>query len=257
MKNEFNRMIIFVVVSFGLIYAFNQFSSKINVPKSSPLEIGSHQVQNIKKISPSGIIVTPLTKLLTLSQRLTSNYGLAIILMTLLLRVMLTPLQFISMKSMKKMKEVQPELLSIKEKFINDPNKVRNETLKLFKEKSVNPFMGFIPVLLQMPLFFGLYKLLNMSSDIVGANFAGWLTDLSLPDPLYILPILAGILQLLAMFYSSNESHNPNMSGKIKFVMTAVFTGLMLKMPAAILLYTITSSVSSMVEKGVINKIIG
>ena len=96
-----------------------------------------------------------------------------------------------------------------------------------------------------------------MSPDIIGANFGGWVTDLSLPDPFFILPILAGILQLVVMFYGTTESHESKMAGRFKFVMSAVFTGVMLKMPAALLLYTITSSMSSVIEKGVINRIIG
>ncbi len=262
MKNEFFRIVVLAAISLSVICVCTRFM----VSRTASEQVSSKRVTgpeiNLKtlgerKATPTGVIIGPLNRLLILAKSLTSNYGLAIILMTFVLRLMLTPLQYISIKSAKKMKEIQPQLVLIKEKFCNDPSKVREETMKLFKEKSVNPVMGFLPVLLQMPLFFSLYKLLRMSPNIIGANFGGWLTDLSLPDPFFILPILAGIFQLVVMFYGANESHEPKMAGKFKFIMSAVFTGVMLKMPAALLLYTITSSVSSVIEKGVISRIIG
>jgi YidC/Oxa1 family membrane protein insertase len=253
MKNEFNKILVLTAISLSVLWAFGHISPQITTNQASVVRVSHAEAKEL----PTGLIVAPLNKLLNWSQSLTTNYGLAIILMTLALRFMLTPLQYLSLKSMKKMKDIQPQLTSIKEKFSSDPSKVTAETLKLFKEKSVNPIMGFLPLLLQMPLFFSFYKLLRISPEIIGSNFVGWLTDLSLPDPLYVLPILAGMLQLVVMFYSANESHESKMGGKFKFVMSAVFTGIMLKMPAALLLYTITSSVYSVVEKGVINRIIG
>lgn len=253
MKNEFNKMIILAAISLSVIWVFSHI-----VPNMDTKQVTATKVSHVEQRElPTGIVVAPLNKLLIWSKSLTSNYGFAIILMTFVLRLMLTPLQYISMKSMKKMKDIQPQLTSIKEKFSNEPNQVTTETIKLFKEKSVNPFMGFIPVLIQMPLFYSLYKLLSISPEIIGSNFYGWLIDLSLPDPLYILPILAGIIQLAVMFYGSNEPQESKMGGKFKLIMSAVFTGIMLKMPAALLLYTITSSVYSVVEKGIINRIIG
>ena len=233
MKNIFGRIIILLLISFSTLPSISE-----------------------AQVQPHGIFISPLNDLLMLSHKLTSNYGMAIILMTVFLRLMLSPLQYISQKTMRKMNGIQPQIKLIKEKFKNDPEKVQKETLNLFKEKSVNPLMGFLPTLLQMPLFFALYKLLRVSPNIVGANFIGWLTDLSLPDHLYILPILAGLIQLAVMYYSSRESHEQKIAGKFQVVMSAVFTGVMLKMPVALLLYTITSSVSSLIEKGVINKFI-
>lgn len=201
-------------------------------------------------------IFDSLEFVLSICQSLTANYGAAIILMTFLLKLMLSPLQFLSMASMNKMTNIQPELKRIKEKFSSEPTKIQSETLKVFKENSVNPLMGFIPVLLQLPLFFAFYKLLRNSPHIVGANFGGWLLDLSLPDPLYVLPIVAGLFQLALMFYNK-ESSETKMNGKVKLLMSAAFTGIMLKLPAALLLYTITSSVFSLLEKGVFKIIFG
>lgn len=245
MKNIFGRIVVLLVISLSVMFVCKHSYA------SSPSIVSKALGQ------PHGIIITPLNDLLMVSHKLTSNYGMAIILMTIFLRLMLSPLQYVSLKSVKKMNKIQPQLKLIKEKFKSDPEKVQKETLKLFKEKAVNPFMGFLPTLLQMPLFFAFYKLLRVSPNIVGANFAGWITDLSLPDHLYVLPILAGLIQLAVIYYSSRDSVEQKMTGKFQIVMSAVFSCVMLKMPVALLLYTITSSVSSLVEKGVINRFIG
>lgn len=172
---------------------------------------------------------------------------LAIIALTFFLRLVLFPLQFMSAKAAKKMKDIQPELSLLKEKWKNDSRKMQEETMKLFKQKSINPFKSFIPVLLQLPLFYIFYNLLTTFPGIIG-------TTLAIPDPLFILPIVAGILQFVLMYFSSQDVPESAMGKKLRLIMPLVFTGIMLKLPVAVLIYTITSSVYSIVEKGTMNK---
>ena len=172
---------------------------------------------------------------------------LAIIALTFFLRLVLSPLQFMSAKAAKKMKEIQPELSLLREKWKDDSRKIQEETMKLFKQKSVNPFTSFIPVLLQLPLFYIFYNLLTTFPGIIG-------TTLAVPDPLFILPIVAGILQFVLMYFSSQDVPDSAMGKKLRVIMPLVFTGIMLKLPVAVLIYTITSSIYSIVEKGAMNK---
>lgn len=174
---------------------------------------------------------------------------LAIVALTFFLRLILSPLQFMSAKAAKNMKEIQPELTLLKEKWKDDSRKMQEETMKLFKQKSVNPLTGFIPVLLQLPLFYIFYNLLTTFPGIIG-------TTLSIPDPLFILPIIAGILQFVLMYFSTQDVPESDMGKKLRVIMPLVFTGIMLKFPVAVLIYTITSTVYSIVEKGAMNKFV-
>lgn len=178
------------------------------------------------------------------------NYTLAIIAMTLFLRLVLFPLQFLSAKAARKMKDIQPELSSIKEKCKNDSQKLREETMQLFKHKSINPLMSFIPALLQLPLFYIFYQLLTTFPGPVGTHLAS-------ADPNFVLPVIAGVLQFMMMHFYNQEKTESSMAKRMKILMPVIFTGIMIKLPVAVLIYTITSSVYSLVEKGIFSRLIG
>lgn len=173
------------------------------------------------------------------------DFGLAIIALTLLLRLVLSPLQLISAKAARKMKDIQPELKLLKEKWKDDSRRMNEETMKLFKLKSINPLMSFVPVLVQLPLFYVFYNLLTTFPGIAGTHFAS-------PDPFFILPVIAGALQFVQLYYSDQEGPKT-----MQVMIPLVFTGIMIKLPVAVLIYTITSSVYSLIEKGVFNRMIG
>ena len=243
---------VFVFLSYNYVidrYSDHLTQETIEVPKQKMVV-----TNNIKK-ELNGIIISPLNKLLVSIYDHTGNLGWAIIILTLLLKTILTPLQYIALKSSKKIKEIQPLLKNIKQKFKSDLKRQRDETARVFKEKKVNPLHGIIPSLLSIPIFWALFQIFKESSSTIGASFVSWLVDLSLPDPLYILPILAGVLYLLSMLFGGSSPGN-KISNKLKFFMVGVFTIFMCKMPAAILLYTITSTGFSIVEKYLINRII-
>lgn len=175
------------------------------------------------------------------------DLNLAIVILTLSLRFTLSPLQLMSARAAKKMKEIQPDLSLIKEKWKDDTKKIQEETMKLFRQKSINPMAAFIPVLLQLPLFYVFYNLLTTFPGIVG-------TTLALPDPFFILPILAGVLQFAQMHRGSENEAGGIVGQKMKTIMPVVFTAIMIKLPLAVLIYTVTSSVYSIVEKEVMNR---
>lgn len=206
--------------------------------------------------APEGVLVGPLHQYLSVLVSSLPSIGLAIIILTLSIRALLIPLQFYSMKSMKKMELIQPKLAKLKEKFSTDSTKLQQATLKLFRKESVNPLTTILPMLIQIPLFYALFKMLSSSPLVSGSDFLGWLPDLAAADPLYILPVIAGICQLLVMIYSQNKSSDKKMSRGVVVTMSVAFTGFMFTMPSAVLLYSITGSVISLAERAMIARII-
>ncbi|MDH5415176.1 MAG: membrane protein insertase YidC, partial [Flavobacteriaceae bacterium] len=136
------------------------------------------------------IVAVPLLRGLQLFYSWFNNYGISIIILTILIRLLTFPLQYKSFKSMKKMQIIQPELKAIKEKFKDNPQKQQQETMALFKKAGANPLSGCLPMLLQMPIFFAFYQVLFTSVELVDAPFYFWIQDLSEKDPYYILPVL-------------------------------------------------------------------
>jgi YidC/Oxa1 family membrane protein insertase len=141
-----------------------------------------------------------LLSLLNWLYRVLHNYGVAIILLATLVRVLLHPLNTMSMKSMRAMQRIQPEIERIKEKFKNDPQAMNTAVMALYKEQKVNPAGGCLPMLLQMPLFIALYSVLYNAIELRQAPFVGWINDLSAPDHLFSIgPLAVRLLPILMM----------------------------------------------------------
>lgn len=175
------------------------------------------------------------------------SVGGGIVFLTVALRFFLAPAQFIGMKSMKKMELIKPMMEKVKERYSKDPKRQGEELKKLFSKTSVNPMMGPIPMIIQIPIFIGLFNLLNDSNLVSGESFLPWINDLAIADPFYILPIIAAVLQFGVMWQSK---------AKFKLALTSVFTIMMVNMPAAILVYSISNSALTLIEKGIFNKLI-
>ncbi|MBI4697906.1 MAG: membrane protein insertase YidC, partial [Nitrospirae bacterium] len=139
------------------------------------------------------IIARPLFWLLKYLYQVLGNYGWAIVVLTILVRIPFIPLLNKSQKSMKKMQDIQPHMAAIKEQFKKDPQRMQKEIMELYKKHKVNPVGGCLPMLIQLPVFFALYKILLVSIELQGAPFILWIHDLSLKDPYYVMPILMGI----------------------------------------------------------------
>jgi YidC/Oxa1 family membrane protein insertase len=193
-----------------------------------------------------GIVAVPLLRGLQFFYKYIPNYGIAIILLTLLVRLALFPLQYKSFKSMKKMQDIQPELGKIKEKFKDDPQRMQKETMELFKRAGANPLGGCLPLLLQMPVFLAFYRVLGSSVELVGAPFIAWIGDLSIKDPLYILPVLMGLSMFLNQKITPTTSTDPTQQ-KIMLLMPLVFGFIMKDLPAGLVLYIFISTLFGMI----------
>ncbi|MFO7570738.1 MAG: membrane protein insertase YidC [Smithellaceae bacterium] len=180
------------------------------------------------------------------------NYGVAIILLTLLVKIIFWPLQNISYKSMKKMQQIQPKVLALKEKFKNDQAKIGQETMALYRENKVNPFSGCLPIVIQIPVFFGLYKALMYSIELRHSPFFFWIQDMSVKDPYYITPIIMGITQFITQ--KMTPSMGDPMQQKIMLLMPVIFTFFFLNFPAGLVIYWLFSNIFGIAQQFYVNK---
>jgi YidC/Oxa1 family membrane protein insertase len=164
------------------------------------------------------ILAVPMLRIMQFFYEHVSNWGIAIILLTLIMRSLMFPLQYKSFKGMKKMQEIQPELTKIRERFKDDPQRLQQESMSLFKKSGANPLGGCLPLLMQMPFFFAFYKVLYNSVELVGAPFVFWIKDLSVKDPYFVLPVLMGISMFLQQKLTPSPSADPTQKKVLMFM---------------------------------------
>lgn len=199
------------------------------------------------------LLAVPILNGLHLFYDFIPNYGIAIILLTLLMRMLTFPLQVSSFKSMKKMQEIQPQLQSLREKFKDNPQKLQQETMIIMKNSGANPIGGCLPLFLQMPIFFAFYKVLYSSVDLVGAPFALWIHDLSQKDPYYLLPLLMALAMFLNQKLSPSTISDPAQK-KVMLILPVVFAFIMKDFPAGMTLYITVSTFAGIAQQMYVNK---
>ncbi len=173
----------------------------------------------------------------------THNYGVTIILLTVAIKLLFIPLQYKSYKSMKQMQEIQPKVLALQEKFKDDRERLNKELIKVYRDNKVNPVGGCLPMVLQMPVFVALFNILYMTIDLRQAPLGLWITDLSVQDPYYILPIIMGV-SMLIMQKIQPTTMDPAQA-KIMLLLPALMTFLFINFPAGLVLYWLTNNVLS------------
>ncbi|MEO1928720.1 MAG: membrane protein insertase YidC [Nautiliaceae bacterium] len=185
--------------------------------------------------------------------KMVGNWGVAIILLVILVRIILFPLTYKGMVSMYKLKELAPKMKEIQERYKKDPQKLQMHMMKLYKEHGANPLGGCLPLLLQIPIFYGIYKLLLYAIELKGASFL-WIHDLSGMDPYFILPILMGITMYIHQKLTPTNFQDPMQEKVFKFL-PLIFTVMMATFPAGLVLYWTTNNVLSIAQQWLINKI--
>jgi len=198
------------------------------------------------------IISRPLFWLLKLFYKFIGNYGWAIILLTIITRIPFIPLINKSQKSMRKMQEIQPRMQEIKEKYKKDPQKMQKETMELYKKYKVNPLGGCLPMLLQIPVFFALYKILSIAIELRGTPFMLWINDLSAKDPYYILPIVMGITMVIQQKMTPSAA-DPKQQ-KMMMFMPVIFTFMFLNFASGLVLYWLVNNILSIVQQFYVNR---
>lgn len=192
-----------------------------------------------------------LTFLLNTTDKYVGNFGVSIIIVTILIKIMLLPLTLKQDKSMKEMKKLQPELEKIKEKYANDKQMLNIKTMELYKEHKVNPLGGCLPLLLQLPILFALFGVLRNGIIPKDSSFL-WL-KLSVPDPFYVLPVLNGAVSFFQQKLMGSADSNPQMKNMM-YVFPIMMIMFSLKMPSGLQLYWLTSSILAVLQQYFIMK---
>ena len=198
-------------------------------------------------------IASPIFWLLTQINDLVGNYGLSILLLTLVIKIILYPLSAKSLKSMAKMRRLAPKINDLKDRYGDDKQKFMQAQMELWKKEKVNPFGGCLPMLLQMPVFLGIYWVLNESVELRQASFILWYDDLSQMDPYFILPILMGGAMFVQQMLTPMQTADPAQAKMMKF-MPLIFMVFFLWFPAGLVLYYTANSVLSILQQWIITK---
>lgn len=199
------------------------------------------------------VLATPLLVMLRWFHSYVGNFGVAIILLTIVVRVGLFPLTYKGMVAMKRMQKLQPRMMALREKFKNDREKLNKEMMGMYKRYKVNPLGGCLPIALQIPIFFALYSALLGAIELRHSPFALWIQDLSAHDPLYITPVLMGGSMWLQQKLTPTTL-DPTQA-KIMMWMPVVFTAFMFNFPSGLVLYWLTSNTLSIAQQLLINRI--
>jgi YidC/Oxa1 family membrane protein insertase len=209
------------------------------------------------------ILVKPLLASLRWIYQYVNNYGLAICILTFLLSLLLFPLRLKQMISMKKMQVVQPKMKAIQEKYKRynktDPKRgeMNQEVMALYKEHGVNPLGGCIPMLPQLPLLWAFYSLLANSIELRQAPFFGWIHDLSMQDPIYVLPIVMGITMFISQKMTPMAPGTDPAQAKMMMVMPVVFTFMFLSVSSGLNLYFLCSNIFQIAFQKIAERWIG
>ncbi|WP_242344207.1 membrane protein insertase YidC [Anaeromyxobacter terrae] len=180
-------------------------------------------------------------------ERLVGNWGVAIILLTLLVKLLLYPLTAKSMQSMNEMRKLQPEIEKLKAKFGSDREKLNLATMQLYQQHKVNPLGGCLPMLIQLPIWFALYATLQTSVELYREPFL-WIHDLTIKDPFFVLPIAMGVSQFIMQRLSPQPADNAQAKMMLYF-MPGFFTLLMINVPAGLTLYIFVNNLLSIAQQ--------
>nr|BET44924.1 MAG: membrane protein insertase YidC [Candidatus Aschnera chinzeii] len=196
-------------------------------------------------------ISQPLFNLLKLIYGIVDNWGVAIIIITFIVRVVMYPLTKAQYTSMAKMRLLQPKIAIIRERLGDNSQKISQEMMELYKTEKVNPLGGCLPLLIQMPIFLALYYMLIGSVELRHANFIWWIQDLSAKDPYYILPMFMGITMFIIQKISPTSISDP-VQQKIMMCMPFIFTIFFLWFPSGLVLYYIISNLITIIQQQII-----
>lgn len=192
-------------------------------------------------------IAKVIFKVLDSIHNVVANWGLAIVLLTILVRLLVLPFNLMSYRSMKGMAAIQPQIKVLREKYKNDAQRLNQEMLQLMKEAKANPLGGCLPMLLQIPIFFALYQVLGQSIELYKAPFIFWIHDLSYRDPFFVLPILMGATLFIQQKITPTTMEPAQQ--KIMMFMPVIFSAFMLTLPSGLTLYIFVSGLFAVLQQ--------
>ncbi len=200
------------------------------------------------------VLAYPIFVLLNWLHKLVQNWGTAIILLTVLIKLAFYPLSAASYKSMAKMRKLAPRLENLKQRYGDDRQKLHESMMKIYSEEKINPLGGCLPILVQIPVFIALYWVLLGAVELRQAPFALWIVDLSKPDPFYVLPVVMAITSFIQVKLS--PAPTDPVQAKVMMIMPVAFSVMFLFFPAGLVLYWLVNNVLSILQQWRINTVI-
>ncbi len=224
-------------------------------PQSAPdLEAAAPGLEYAVDYGWLTVIAKPLFWLLSKIHSFIGNWGVAIIVLTILLKAAFFKLSATSYRSMAHMREMAPRMQAMKEKFGDDKQALQQAMMEMYRKEKINPLSGCLPILVQIPVFIALYWVLLGSVELRHAPFFGWITDLSAKDPYYILPILMGASMIIQTYL--NPAPADPIQAKVMKIMPVVFSIFFFFFPAGLVLYWLVNNILSIAQQWYINKTI-
>ncbi len=217
--------------------------AKLNVSLEDSLDYGMF-----------AFISRPLLAVLRVAHAVTGNWGISIILLTIMIKAIFYPLSQVSMRNMRNMQKLQPKMTQLKEIYKDNKEKMNQEVMALYKEHKVNPMMGCLPMVIQIPVFFGLYEALLVSIELRQAPFFGWIVDLSKQDPFHVFTILMGASMFLQQRMTPTTG-DPTQA-KMMMFMPIIFTGMFVyyPVPVGLVIYWFVNNLLSILQQYFVNK---
>jgi YidC/Oxa1 family membrane protein insertase len=253
MDQEVYRFVLALVLTGLVLFAWQYYQDVFLEKPSDPVEDSQqteiaqtqkttirHDLSKYENCGHLKIVVYPIYKALEFLNKRTKNLGIALVLLTLAIRALLAPLTFKQLQGSRKMAVLQGEVQRIKRRYGENPLKMQKAIGRLFKENGVHPLGSLGLVLFQIPLFIALYKIVNEAHIFSGASLGLWIQDLGVPDPYFVLPLIAGFV----MFLNTKLSGGPNtqIPKWLTYVFSVLFAGFLLKQPAGLTLYILVGS---------------
>jgi YidC/Oxa1 family membrane protein insertase len=240
------------------VYAIDPIEAYIGPKDVDILRAYGHDAKKVISFGAFGSVAEILLVVVKFCHKLVPNWGVAIILLTLFIKIIFFPLTYSSTKSMAKMADLQPKIKALRAKYkkaktdIEQRKQMNEEMMKLYKENGVNPAGGCLPLLIQLPVFWGVFKMLVVAVEFRHAPFALWITDLSTKDPLYVTPVLMGITQFISQKMTPTSA-DPSQA-KMMLIMPFVMTIFFINFQSGLVLYWLTTNVLQIGQQALMNK---
>ncbi len=229
------------------------------------LFIGPQEEHKLEKLYPGlelikdygwlTILAKPLYWIMDKLHGFIGNWGWTIMALVLLLKIAFYWLNAMAYRSMAKMKAINPKIMEMRERLKDKPQQMQQEMMRMYREEKVNPMGGCFPIMIQIPVFIALYWVLLSSVEVRGAPWIGWITDLSVPDPWFILPVVMAATTMLQT--ALNPTPPDPMQAKLMWYMPLIFSVMFFFFPAGLVLYWITNNVLSITQQWMINTSMG
>ncbi|MFA7240179.1 MAG: membrane protein insertase YidC [Sulfuricellaceae bacterium] len=246
----------------GLIVPVAAIEPGAKLSTKMSLYAGPQEQDNINKLAPGldlvvdygmlTIIATPIFWVVQLINKSVQNWGISIILLTVLIKLAFYPLSAKSYHSMAAMRVVAPKLQKLKDQYGDDRQRLHQAMMELYKTEKINPLGGCLPIVVQMPVFIALYWVLLYSVEMRQAPFMGWIQDLSAPDPYYVLPIIMGITMIIQT--KLNPTPTDPIQAKVMMIMPVAFSVFFFFFPAGLVLYWLVNNILSIAQQWQINR---